>query len=179
MKKLVVLIISICFIFSLSSCAENPKSGVYEAYLTIDSAGDEEYGAIFCIIDAEVESGQWFINKIYLPFDKTCTEISTSNNDVRNNELSVFLGWDGVSADIMLNTRHPADEKSEKKLKNSRIVNHGWISALITDTVYHYSGCPIYNDETVPHDQKIYFNTSEEARAFGYEPCPRCGALYE
>ena len=177
MRRILAVIVAVFFCVALSGCSRGPKSGQYEAYLSIDSAGSEIYGAIFCIADIESDEYGYYIHTLYLPFDKKCNDVMDGYEPWDDNSFSVhFPCHFGIDGDIVIDAEHPADKKSFEKLKNARIAAYGPVWAPIDGDTYHW----VYvHDGSDDYRDKIWFNTPEEAIAFGYERCKECVSQYE
>ena len=178
-RRFFMLALAMFLCVSMFGCS-GTKDGSYEAYLSIDDVGGTRYGAIFCIVDLEYDADQEMptINRIQLPFGKEVNLNDLTQLNSEGNKLG-FSCCDVVAELSLINQNKFADEFSNKRLDNTVVCNHGWIYASKKDEYYHYSGCPKTSEGSIPEDERIYFNSVDEAKLFGYTCCPICKKIYE
>ena len=69
------------------------------------------------------------------------------------------------------------NENQNKNEDKSKEQNEKQIVASKNGSVYHYTWCP--GAKRIKEENKIYFNSKEEAEAAGYRPAKNCEGLLE
>ena len=134
----------------------------YEAALRVN------HTVIDCIARVEHSGGNYFIDRLYLPFDHT-RDIDIEY-DAKSGSSFFCLGDN--DSECLITLIKPATVISRANLAAEDIVSFGPYCASVYSSVYHLRGCP-YTSGISSYSLR-YFPDRDVAEVLGFAPCSKC-----
>ena len=134
----------------------------YEASLRVN------HTVIDCIARVKHSDGNYFIDRLYLPFDHT-RDIDIEYDAKRG---SSFFCFGDNDSECQITLIKPATVISRANLAAEDIVSFGPYCASVYSSVYHLRGCP-YTSGISSYSLR-YFPDRDVAEVLGFVPCSKC-----